>query len=314
MPAFKNKKKGSLIIVIIVIAIILIYSFAEGQIDELVDVFSLKAAKTDKIVHYEGSTKDLMTTVFIDVGQGDCILIMCGDTNILVDAGEASYGRHVLNRLDYYNIDHLDYLINSHPHSDHTGGMDYVLKSVEVDMVLLSASLHNTYQYNQVLDAIKDKQIPVKVPDVLDEFMTDDLKMTFYSPKFGEDFENVNDYSLVCVIESDFGSVYLGGDVEILGEKAMLNGDFTLPDVDIYKVSHHGSISSNSRELIEQLNPEYAVICCGRDNDYNHPNDKIIQMLNQLNVMIKRTDTDGEILIIQDMENTSVQTPTKTVG
>lgn len=308
MRAFKKKKKGSIIIIIAAAAVIILYSFAAGRINELVDVFTYKAVKSEKTVHYEGSAKDSMTTVFIDVGQGDCILIMCGKTNILIDAGDASYGSHVLNRLEFYNIDHLDYLINTHPHSDHTGGMDYVLKEIEVDMVLLSASLHNTYQYNQVLDVIKDKEIPVKVPDVLDEFITDDIKMTFYSPKFGEDFENVNDYSLVCVIESDFGSVYLGGDVELSGEMMMLQGDFMLPDVDIYKVSHHGSASSNLKELIEQLNPEYAVISCGRDNDYNHPDDKIIQMLNQLNIMIIRTDTDGEILIVQDMENISVYT------
>lgn len=241
----------------------------------------------------------------IDVGQGDATLIQCGEKNVLIDCGENGMGDTVLDYLAKANVTHLDWLVGTHPHSDHIGGMDTVIKSkdITIDKVMMPQTSEEmtptTKTYTEVLDAIKAKKLKITRPTPGKEYGLDGVTMLVISPKKNAKYTDLNDYSVMLKFTYQNVSILTGGDATKKVEKELLKKDFDL-SADIYKVSHHGGRESNTEAFIKAVNPTYAAISVGADNSYGHPHDQTMERLAAINCKVNRTDIDGDLLYETD--------------
>ncbi len=241
----------------------------------------------------------------IDVGQGDATLIQCGEKNVLIDCGENGMGDTVLDYLAKANVTHLDWLVGTHPHSDHIGGMDTVIKSkdITIDKVMMPQTSEEmtptTKTYTEVLDAIKAKKLKITRPTPGKEYDLDGVTMLVISPKKNAKYTDLNDYSIMLKFTYENVSILTGGDATKVVEKELLKKDFDL-SADIYKVSHHGGRESNTEAFIEAVHPKYAAISVGADNSYGHPHDQTMERLAAIDCKVNRTDLDGSLLYETD--------------
>ena len=247
----------------------------------------------------------------IDIGQGDSLLIQCGESNVLIDCGENGMGDAVLDYLHRAGVSHLDWIIGTHPHSDHIGGMDTVIKSDElsIDHVMMpqlpKTMTPTTVTYTDVLKAIKKKNLKITRPVPGTEYNLDGVTMLVLSPEKKAKYEELNDYSIVLKLTYKDVSVLTGGDASKLIERQLITLDYDL-SADIYKVSHHGGKDGNSQEYLSEINPRYAAISVGENNKYGHPKNEVLKRLDKLGCEIFRTDLDGDIVFETDGRNISV--------
>lgn len=248
----------------------------------------------------------------IDVGQGDSILIQCGEHNVLIDCGENGMGETVLDYLDRAGVTHLDWLVATHPHSDHIGGMDTVLNSeITVDNMMMPRTSKSmtptTKTYKDLLSAIKNKGLKVTQPNPGQTYDLDGVTMLVLSPKKNADYDDLNDYSVVLKFTYKDISIFTGGDANKKVEKELLQTAYDM-SADIYKVSHHGGKESSCDEFVKAVNAKYSAISAGKDNKYGHPKQETLDRLNEINSQIKRTDIDGSIIYETDGMNIAVTT------
>ena len=247
----------------------------------------------------------------IDVGQGDSVLIQCGESNVLIDCGENGMGKTVLDYLRRAGVSHLDWIIGTHPHSDHIGGMDTVIKSkdLSIDHVMMPQTTKEmtptTMTYTEVLTAIKKKNLKITRPVPGTEYDLDGVTMLVLSPAKSAKYEDLNDYSIVLKFTYKNVSILTGGDASKNVEQQIISRDYDL-SADIYKVSHHGGRDGNSQAFLDEINPKYAAISVGADNKYGHPKSEILKRLNKMNCEVYRTDLDGDIIFESDGKNISV--------
>ena len=234
----------------------------------------------------------------IDVGQGDSTLIQVGEKNILIDAGENDQGEVVTAYLNKLNINTLDMVIGTHPHSDHVGGLDTVLHNFDVKSVYIPNKIHDSDTFQDFLKSIKKEGLDYIIPDVGDKVYYEDLgfQLTFLGPDDEVDYgESLNEYSLVTMIQ--FGDVkYLtGGDTDYDGYDDLLASGQNL-DADIFHAFHHGSDNhTNTSELVDLVSADYVIASCGANNSYGHPNTAFLKRFS--NSEIYRTDKNGNIII-----------------
>ncbi len=268
------------------------------------------------IMNQYGSTRDkeasstslpsgVIEVHFIDVGQGDSILIETKDSAMLIDAGENSKGVDVVNYLQLQNIKKLDYLVGTHPRSDHIGGLDDVLNSFPVDKVLLPDVANNTSIFEEVLDTLDKKNLKITKPEAGDQYSFGDATFTILSPV--NPYDNINDNSLVIKLNFGKNSFLFTGDAEKPAEKDMLAGSYDL-SADVLKIGHHGSESSTSADFLAAVNPTYAVICVGTNNDYGQPKVETLRRIKEQGVKLYRTDMQGTIVFTSNGKNVSVNT------
>lgn len=248
-------------------------------------------------------TEAELSVHFIDVGQGDSTLIVSDSAAVLIDAGEKESGEAVVSYLESVNITHLDYLIATHPHSDHTGGIETVIESIDTDTVILPAfseegkeeeDLYTWKSLNRILEKSETETAEASPGMVLD-LGNSELKVL---APFG-DYENINNYSVVTELVHGDNVFLFPGDAETESEAEMLRNGI-LEDTDVLKAGHHGSSTSTGGEFLETVKPEYAVISCGAGNPYNHPSEAVMHRLGQADVQIFRTDLQGSIIAESD--------------
>lgn len=241
---------------------------------------------------------------FIDVGQGDSILIQAGEQAMLVDAGTNESGSIVTGYLRSLNIAKLDYLIGTHPHEDHIGGLDDVIRSFEIGTVIMPDVSHTTQTYEDVLDALLEKNLTVTVPHPGDVYSIGDASFTILSPteEVAEQAAESGDLNNLSVgIRLVYGSnaFVLCGDAESASEEAMVESGLPLK-ADVLKAGHHGSSTSTSSVFLAAVDPDYAVISCGKDNSYGHPHQETLDRLEEAGVSVFRTDEQGTIVAVSD--------------
>lgn len=234
----------------------------------------------------------------IDVGQGSATLIQNGNKGILIDTGENDYGDYLVSYINSCGVDELEYVIASHPHSDHIGAVVDVFNSFEVGAVVMpelsEKNIPTTRVYENMMNYIFDNNLEVIFPEFGDVIHMDSVSVSFYGPV--EQNEDLNNMSLICKINA------LGTDIMVLGdaEKEELSSVFpqmsTKCKSDILVMGHHGSKSSVHKKFLDSVDADVAVISCGRDNDYGHPHKDALNYVSRNNMILYRTDKDGDIV------------------
>lgn len=231
---------------------------------------------------------------FVDVGQGDCAMIITEDTTVVIDAGPQDHAKSTERYISRYT-DTIDYLILTHPHEDHIGGADELIESVIVKNIIMSDAYTDTATFSTLLDAIEAADINVIESESADVYSVGDIDITILAPI--DDFTDHNDYSIVAKVEFGNTSAIITGDAEQHAEGLIINNfDGSVLNADILKLGHHGSYTSNSDEFLKIVSPRYAVITCGVDNEYGHPHIEILDKLEKFGIDYFRTDEDGHIV------------------
>lgn len=243
---------------------------------------------------------------FIDVGQGDCTLIKYNNETMLIDAGNNEYGDLVVDYLKKQNINYLNYIVGTHGDADHIGGLDVVINNFDFDKIYYPKQVKTTKTFTDFAKAIKNKNKQIDTPIIGDNiFLGEDVKITILSPEQKE-YEDSNNYSIVLRLEYHNNSFLFMGDAELDIENYLLKNNSNIK-CDLIKVGHHGSNSSTSNNFIKKVNPKYAVISVGKDNEYNHPAKKVLDRLERYNIKIIRTDISGNIIVNSDGNNISIE-------
>lgn len=235
---------------------------------------------------------------FIDVGQGDSILIQDEDTTLLIDAGDNGYEDFVVDYLKKQKIENLNHVIGTHPHADHIGGLDAVINEFTVDNFYMPKVSHTTKTFEDVIKAVKSNNLKITAPVPGTKITLDTAVITILAPNSSA-YDDLNDYSIVVKVDYEDTSFLFTGDAEGISEQEMLDNEYDLSS-DLLKVGHHGSSTSTTPAFLEKVNPKYAVISAGQDNRYGHPNKETMEKLEEKNIKVYRTDEDGTIIASSD--------------
>lgn len=245
--------------------------------------------------------------IVLDVDQGDAILISTPDKkNILIDAGDAGYGKKViLPVLQRRGVNKIDLMILTHPHMDHVGGMPEVIRGIKVNAFYDPALKHTAWAYREVLKLVKQEKIAYQVAKRGDHFSCGEVDFYILGPPTprlnAESY--LNDNSVILkVVYRDF-SMILTGDAEHEGEKAALEYAAAVRmdlKSDVLKAGHHGSATASTKEFLQAVKPAYAVISCGKRNKFRHPHQAALDNLSEIGAKIYRTDINGAIIIKSD--------------
>lgn len=233
---------------------------------------------------------------FIDVGQGDCTLLVSGDNAALIDCGENGSGKGVTKYLKSLGIESLDFLIFSHHDSDHIGGADEILEKIPVKNIYtdLVPNPKDNESFNDVKRVCKSKGTEILIPKNLQEISLGSMVLKFYIPT-PKDRDDENENGIVVMADVWGSQVLFTGDIGIKTEK-MLIEEYPDLDCDILKVGHHGSKYSSDKDFLKTITPEYSVISVGADNSYGHPTTETLTRLSKVNSKIYRTDTLGTVV------------------
>lgn len=244
---------------------------------------------------------------FIDVGQADCSLILCDGESLLIDGGNVGDGSLVVSHLIDVGIEELDYVICTHAHEDHVGGLSETLENFTVsENIFAPATGAETKCYENFLSASEKQGKILTVPEVGYTFSLGESTVEFIGP-VTEDYSDINNTSLVTKITYGETSFLFTGDMERESEEDILEAGIDV-SADVLKVGHHGSENSTTYPFLREVMPEIAVISVGEGNDYGHPTEEALSRLRDADVKVYRTDMQGNIIISSDGNELSVKT------
>ncbi|MFN2340272.1 MAG: MBL fold metallo-hydrolase, partial [Halanaerobium sp.] len=254
------------------------------------------------------TTAENLKIHFIDVGQGDSVLIEeAAGKNILIDGGDRAdrIAAEIINYLKDQNVKKLDYIISTHPHADHIGGLVDIINSFEVGTVLDSGKIHTSKTYENYLIKIDQENLNFETPRRGEKLQIGESTLHFLHPTEPVAAYDLNNSSLVFLLEYGQHKFLFTGDVEKEVEADLLQENPELR-VDLIKVPHHGSKTSSYSEWIKSLKPEVAVIQVG-DNHYGHPALEVIELYQSQGARVYRNDLNGNIVLTADGKNYTVK-------
>ncbi len=288
----RNKSKGYFLTLILV----LIAIFGTASLDGNEN----KGTKTDS----SGTTAVVMgdeaLVHFIDIGQGSATLVTAGDKSVLIDTGESDYSYVLSNYINSCGITKLDYVIASHPHSDHIGSMADIINTYPIDTFIMpeltEKNTPTTKVYEKMLDALIENEVNACYSEVGDVYnLCDGVSFEILGPC--EQMNDLNNMSVIVKLTVN------GVDFMILGdaEKKELESVYSAyPDgnykSDVLVMGHHGSRTSIHEEFLGAVDAETAVISCGRDNSYGHPHQEALDYVAENGLMLYRTDIDSDVV------------------
>lgn len=243
---------------------------------------------------------------YIDVDQADCMLLIAGETTVLIDGGNTDTATNVVAYLHFYGIDELDLVVGTHPHGDHLGGIPAVLDAFPVKEVWCSHSSFTTDLFARFEEELEEQNLQIQCPDPGTVYEADGLSLTVLGPLEENDaYEDLNDTSLVVMAQFGQKRFLFTGDMEAHAEQQLVDARVDLK-ADVLKVGHHGSYSSTSQAFLNKVDPDYCVISCGWQNEYGHPHKAPMNRLKYANVKLFRTDTMGNVVMVTDGENLGI--------
>ena len=249
---------------------------------------------------------DKMEVHFIDVGQGDATLIKCGEHAMLIDAGDDSKGTAVQNYLKKQKVEKLDYLVLTHPDSDHIGGAPTIITKFDIKKVFVSNYEKDNKTYRKLIQALDDKDLKYMTPKVGSRYYLGTALITILAPN--KEYDNPNDASVSLIIKNGDNKFIFSGDAGEDAEKDILDKEIDI-SADVYHVAHHGSKTSTSKDFLKAINPDYAVISCAEGNSYGHPHAETLNTLRTNGVKVYRTDEEGSIIATADGKKITFSVP-----
>lgn len=246
------------------------------------------------------SSGNEMKVHFLDVGQGDSIFIeLPNNETMLIDASTSEYGDAVVTYVYSCGYDHINYLVATHPHEDHIGGISAVIDSLNVDNIYLPEAVSAMVTYEEMLNLVEENNIDASIVKSGDTIINDPdifLYTEVVAPVDDDYGDSLNNSSIVLRLSYGKDSFLFTGDAEKYEENKITDNIKS----DVLKVGHHGSSTSTSEEFLNNVSPEYAVISCGLGNSYGHPHEETLTTLKKHNVKVFRTDTQGTVVFTTD--------------
>ncbi len=246
---------------------------------------------------------------YIDVGQGDCSLIIYKDMTVLIDAGEREYGETVAGYIEGCGIEQIDYVVATHPHSDHIGGLSYIIDSFEIGKVIapkVSDEMTPTSKvYEDFLKSLKAKGLRLTAAKAGTVYSIADVNVENDNTAFEilapvrNDYDDLNNWSVVLKLTHGDTSFLFTGDAEKPVESDILDSGADV-SADVLKAGHHGSSTSTGKKFLTAVNPGIAVIQCGNDNSYGHPHAEITERFDEYGIDFYRTDGCGTVVVYSD--------------
>ena len=300
--ARKSKKQVSSLKVLLVVVLINLGIYAGYNNEKFKEIFlSLDETITEteslKTIEKKEITDDLEIH-YIDVGQGDAILLENNGKYMLIDAGPTSSKEKLKQYLEENEVKELDYIIATHAHEDHIGGMTTVINNFKVNNLLVSKYISTSKIYENFILAAQKKELQFYAPSNNEKFEFADAEFIILADG-NNDMEDMNNHSIIVKVIYDENEFLFMGDAEEELELDLINSGFDL-SADVIKIGHHGSDSSSSSIFIEKVNPKYAVISLGQNNSYGHPCKSVMQILNNKQIPVYRTDENSNIVLSSD--------------
>ncbi len=295
----KKSSNNLLVLFLIVLLIIpvslgILFTSVNGKADTGKNVTAKSSEKIVSNVSYKKSSNTKLEVHFIDVGQGDSMLVKYGDTSCMIDFGNNYKGTAVQNYLNKQNVKTIKYAIGTHPDADHIGGMDVILYKFNVKNVLMPDVTNDTATYRDVVDVCKNKSYKIVHPALGTVYKLGKAKFTVICP-VSSHYSDTNSYSIGVRLVYGKTSFVMCGDAPIESEDEMLESGENLK-ADVLKLNHHGSYTANSAKFINAVNPKYAVVSCGLGNSYGHPYKSVMNRIKKKGIKLFRTDEQGSIV------------------
>lgn len=296
--AAKRRKKHSPLFIILAIILVLGYFVLDymGVIPQMPEETETQA----NIIETAPEVTDGEVLFhFIDVGQGDAILITTTDGNMLIDTSIKSQRDELDAYLKAAGIETIDYLVLTHPDADHIGNADYIIENYDIKNILLPDCVSTSDTFERMLTAMENSDANIINPEPGYVFYLGALQNTVLAPL--DEYKDVNDMSIV--IKAVFGdaSVMLSGDAEKYSEADIVEKwSAEALDSDLLKVGHHGSETSTTDAFLEKVSPTIAVISCGEGNKYGHPRPLLLDRLEAAGITVYRTDVHGTVVFRTD--------------
>ncbi len=271
----------------------------------LIAVFVVAAAVALLLFLPSGSHKPLDTyplaVHFVDVGQGDGIVVRCGDTTVVIDGGDPDKSDRVISLLKENGVQIVDCYIATHPHADHIGAAADIISGFFVKSVMMTQfselNMPTSVPYEKMMEAIREKKSEIIYAAGGDSFDFGQLHLDVFAPL--SETSDYNDMSLVIKLTYKGVSFLFTGDAGTAVENQMMGAQYDL-HATVLKVGHHGSNSSTGDVFLQKVDPSVAVISCGYQNDYGHPDAEVLQRLDKENVTVYRTDGQGTVSLYSD--------------
>ena len=243
---------------------------------------------------------DTLTVHYLDVGQADSILLECGGEFMLIDGGNRDDGQMVVSYLQSCGVEQLKAVVCTHAHEDHVGGLPSVLAVFPVEAVYSPTSTYSSKIFDSFLKYVDQQRLELTIPSPGDKLTLGSTELTVMGPV--KSYADPNNTSIVLL--ADFGSTrfLFTGDAEREAENDMMDywEDRVDWNVDVLKSGHHGSSTSSGYRFIYNTDPEYAIVSCGKDNDYGHPHVETVSLYKDAGLPMLRTDELGSILAVSD--------------
>ncbi len=293
----RNIKRNFFEILIILLAFLII-----NNQDKIKNLFNQNNNQNQN--DYINMNNDLLKVHYLDVGQGDSIFIeLPNNETMLIDAAESYQSENIINYLKNLNYQKIDYVIGTHPHTDHIGGLKDIINTFEIGKIYMPKVVSTTKTYESLLMAIKDKNLKINTAKAGTSIIdTDALKINILAPN-NSTYTELNNYSVVTKITYGTTKFLFMGDAEKLSENE-IKEDVT---ADVIKIGHHGSNTSSSIDFIKKVNAKYGIISVGLNNKYNLPKEETITNWENSGTKIYLTSINGTITAISDGTNIKIE-------
>lgn len=246
-----------------------------------------------------------LTVHYLDVGQADSILVQCDGENLLIDGGNVADSDLVVAYLLEQNVTTLDYVVNTHAHEDHVGGLPAVLAVFETEEVWCPVESYDSKCFSDFLYYVDQQDLTLECPAPGSQYMLGGAQITVLGP-VEEDYDT-NNSSIVLRVDYGSTSFLFTGDAETEAEHDILDAGYDVRAT-VLKVGHHGSSTSTGYQWLREIVPTYAVISCGTGNSYGHPHEEVLSRLRDADVTLYRTDLQGHIVCFSDGSQLSFRT------